>query len=222
MKDIRIRFEKTGRARYISHLDLMRAMTRAVRRAGLPIWYTEGFNKHPYLTFAAPLSLGFEGTDESMDLRLLEELPMEELVRRMNAVLPDGLHATGAGEPVHKAGELAAARYRLTFTGDVSRMADFLAQESIPAEKRTKKGGVKTIDLKPSLTGARWEETGDGALTMEVILPCSSAETINPSLIAAAYNAFVVNGGEPAVSCPVLRTAVLRTALYAADGTLFK
>ena len=217
MKDIRIRFEKTGRARYISHLDLTRAMTRAVRRAGLPIWYTEGFNKHPYLTFAAPLSLGFEGTDESMDLRLLEELPMEELVRRMNAVLPDGLHATGAGEPVHKVGELAAARYRLTFTGDVSRMADFLAQESIPAEKRTKKGGVKTIDLKPSLTGARWEETGDGALTMEVVLPCSSTETINPSLITAAYSAFVVNGGEPAVSC-----RVLRTALYAADGALFR
>ena len=68
MKDIRIRFEKTGRARYISHLDLTRAMTRAVRRAGLPIWYTEGFNKHPYLTFAAPLSLGFEGTDESLSL----------------------------------------------------------------------------------------------------------------------------------------------------------
>ncbi|MBQ9964192.1 MAG: DUF2344 domain-containing protein, partial [Clostridia bacterium] len=58
---MRITFSKTGSARYISHLDLNRTMTRAVRRAGLPIWYTEGFNRHPYLTFAAPLSLGYEG-----------------------------------------------------------------------------------------------------------------------------------------------------------------
>ena len=67
---VRIFFSKSGRARYISHLDLNRTMTRAVRRAGLPIWYTEGFSRHPYLTFAAPLSLGFEGERETMDLRL--------------------------------------------------------------------------------------------------------------------------------------------------------
>ena len=143
MREVRIRFRKTGRARYISHLDLTRAMTRAVRRAGLPIWYTEGFNKHPYLTFAAPLSLGFEGLAESMDLRLLEDVPEDEIVRRLNAVLPEGLVAVSAAEPVHKAGELETARYRLTFTGELSQMAAFLAQDAILVEKRTKKGGMK-------------------------------------------------------------------------------
>lgn len=71
-------------------------MTRAVRRAEIPLWYTEGFNRHPYLTFAAPLSLGSEGLQETMDLRLEEELPMEELVRRLDAVMPQGLRITGS------------------------------------------------------------------------------------------------------------------------------
>lgn len=88
LNTVRLCFSKTGRAKYISHLDLTRTMTRVIRRAGIPLWYTEGFNRHPYITFAAPLSLGYEGLRESMDLRLEEELPMEELVGRMNAAAP--------------------------------------------------------------------------------------------------------------------------------------
>ena len=57
MIDVRTVFEKKGRAKYISHLDLNRFMMRAFRRSGLPIWYTEGFNPHPYATFALALSL---------------------------------------------------------------------------------------------------------------------------------------------------------------------
>ena len=74
LKNVRILFSKMGRAKYVSHLDLVRTMTRAVRRADIPLWYTEGFNRHPYLTFAAPLSLGYEGLRESMDIRLEEEM----------------------------------------------------------------------------------------------------------------------------------------------------
>ena len=64
MRCVRIWFKKMGMSRYVSHLDLMRAMTRAIRRANLPLWYTEGFNPHPYMTFALPLSLGMESLCE--------------------------------------------------------------------------------------------------------------------------------------------------------------
>lgn len=77
-RTVRVTFRKLGRARYISHLDVNRTMTRALRRAGLPVWYTEGFNRHPYLTFASPLSLGFEGERETMDIRLEGEMPLDE------------------------------------------------------------------------------------------------------------------------------------------------
>ncbi|MBO5797416.1 MAG: DUF2344 domain-containing protein, partial [Clostridia bacterium] len=108
---IRLHFSKTGRAKFISHLDLNRTMTRALRRAALPIWYTEGFNKHPYVTFAAPLSLGYEGLAECMDVRLMEDWPMEEVVARLNAAMPEGLAIVDAAPAVKKAGELAAAQY---------------------------------------------------------------------------------------------------------------
>lgn len=101
---VRVVFSKTGRAKYISHLDLNRTMIRAFRRAGLPIWYTEGFNRHPYVTFAAPLSLGYEGERETMDLRLKEDMDMGELVRRLDAVMPEGLHVYDAAKAVMKPG----------------------------------------------------------------------------------------------------------------------
>ena len=64
MRCVRVWFHKTGPIRYISHLDLMRTMTRAIRRSGIDLWYTEGFNPHPYMTFALPLSLGMQSVCE--------------------------------------------------------------------------------------------------------------------------------------------------------------
>ena len=69
MREVRLRFSKTGRLKYISHLDINRAMSRALKRAGIPLWYTEGFNPHPYMSFSLPLSLGVESLCESVDLR---------------------------------------------------------------------------------------------------------------------------------------------------------
>ena len=83
--DIRIFFTKTGMAKYISHLDLMRCMTRAVKRAQLPLWFTEGYNPHLFMTFARPLSLGQESLCESVDVRLVGEMTFKEIKTRLNA-----------------------------------------------------------------------------------------------------------------------------------------
>ena len=80
MRAVRLNFSKTGRAIYISHLDINRMMTRAVRRAKLPMWYTEGFNPHPYLTFALPLSLGQSSDCEYMDIRIEGDITDEEIM----------------------------------------------------------------------------------------------------------------------------------------------
>lgn len=197
---IRIRFSKTGRARFISHLDLNRTMTRALRRADLPIWYTEGFNKHPYVTFTAPLSLGYEGLRECMDVRLLEEIPSEELIRRLDAVMPEGLTVVSAAPAVKKPGDLAAARYRLAFDCPADILADFLAQPALTAEKTNKKKEVKTVDLTPLLAGAERREN-----ELLLTLPCGSNETVNPSLIGQALAAFA--GRE--IPCRVCRLCLL-------------
>lgn len=186
---VRLVFSKTGRARFISHLDLNRTMTRALRRAHLPIWYTEGYNKRPYLTFTAPLSLGFESAYECMDIRLTAEVPMEEIVARMNAVMPEGLRIGAAAPAVCKPGELAAADYSLHFGCSADTLTAFLAQPEIIAEKRTKKKEIKTVDLRPVLQGATVSPDKDGS-ALQITLPCSSEETVNPSLIAGQVSVF--------------------------------
>ena len=103
MREVRIWFVKRGEARYISHLDLNRFMLRALRRTKLPIWYTEGYNPHPYLTFSLPLSLGFESVCESMDLRIMQDdCSNEEVFRRLSAAMPESLAILKVTDPLMK------------------------------------------------------------------------------------------------------------------------
>ena len=75
MTTVRIWFTKTGEASYISLLDLQRVMQRSLKRSGLPVWYTLGFNPHIYMTFACPLPLGQESLVESVDVKTEAEQP---------------------------------------------------------------------------------------------------------------------------------------------------
>lgn len=184
-----------------------------MRRANIPLWYTEGFNRHPYVTFAAPLSLGYEGERECMDIRLEEELPMGELVKRLNAAMPEGLRALEAAPAVMKPGELTAARYRLILSCPMQDVQALLDRPSIPVEKRTKKKTMKTIDLRPALSDVMLAQAQEGAL-LEVTLPCSSSDTVNPALIAEALR--------QQTSREELPFTVRRLALFGKDGAPFR
>ena len=212
MKSVRIVFSKTGRAKYVSHLDLVRAMTRAVRRADIPLWYTEGFNRHPYLTFAAPLSLGFEGLRETMDIRMADEFPFDELVVRLNGVLPEGLVAISAADVVAKAGELAAAEYRLTIHLPSSVIVEALNATELLVEKRTKKKTMKTIDILPYFKNASIEAMGEEQTAVTVALPSGGNENVNPGLFITALKG--ITGTD-------VDAEVLRLRLLLADGSEF-
>ena len=73
MKNVRLFYSKTGRLKFISHLDMTRFMSRIITRSKIPVWYTEGFNQHVYMNFALPLSLGFESVYEVVDFRLNDD-----------------------------------------------------------------------------------------------------------------------------------------------------
>lgn len=175
----------------MSHLDLMRTMTRALRRAAIPLWYTEGFNRHPYLTFAAPLSLGYEGLRESMDIRLEEDMDYSVLVQRMNAVLPEGMTAVEAAEAQAKVKDLTAAEYRITFGCSASGVTELLSSPEILVDKRTKKKTMKTIDIRPYFSNAAVETMGENRCVMLVTLSCGSTENINPGLFVTALSRFM-------------------------------
>lgn len=212
MKTVRILFSKTGRAKYISHLDLNRTMTRVLRRAAIPLWYTEGFNRHPYITFAAPISLGFEGLREVMDFRLEEEMPFDEVTARLNAAMPEGLAVSECFEAQMKPGELTAAVYELYFDCPTETVRALLAQPEILVEKKTKKKELKIVDIRPAFADAAVTETENGTL-LTVTLPCGSEGTVNPSLFISALQ---TASGED-ISCRVVRTDLRGT-----DGKPFR
>ena len=158
MKNVRVWFEKKGAVRYISHLDLTRNMARGLKLSGLPVWYTEGFNPRIYMTYAMPLSLGVCGERECMDIRLTEDVPLEDIAPRLNAHLPAGLQALEATEPVDKFEDIQYGEYHLFLEGDPAALEEQLhtlfQREEVLVLKHTKKGD-KEFDIKPDFQNAQ-------------------------------------------------------------------
>lgn len=219
MKLIRVFFRKTDRAKYISHLDLTRCMTRAFARTGIPIWFTEGFNPHVYMTFALPIPLGVEGLRESFDFKLLEDdFPLGEVRDQLNAALPPDIRALEAAEAVAKPEAIVWGDYRAEIHDPAGPAAlaeawdRFLAQPEIPVEKKTKKK-LQQIDLLPHITELSRREEGD-CLTLDLRLPAGPSLNLNPNLVLGAFWQHL--GREP----EYLRLS--RTAIRMADLTEFR
>lgn len=216
-------FQKLGRAKYISHLDLMRCLQRAFRRAEVPIWFTEGFHPHAYMTFALPLPLGVESVCECMDFRLLaERCGMDEAKERLNAVLPEGLRILRIAEPVYKHTEIAFADYEILFhaSPDVSaerlerEWRDFTARGEVTVQKKTKRG-IAAVNLKEHMEILANAASGEGfSVTMR--LPAGTALNVSPVLPREAFSEALAEHGVGEVFSSARRVAILR-----ADGSAF-
>lgn len=192
MRTVRIWFQKIGTARFISHLDLTRCMSRAIHRAKIPLWYTQGFNPRAFLTFALPLSLGVAGERESVDIKLEDDGPSnEELVARLNEALPDDLPVIAVTEPVMKPGKIAYASFVMLIDPE-GRDADTLAKEvaglfrreSLVVPKHTKSGFVD-FDIRPYLDRVEVLPI-KGKVEIRAMLPAGSEMNINPHLLLDA------------------------------------
>lgn len=198
MKNVRVWFKKRNAARYISHLDMTRCVSRALKLSGLPVWYTEGFNPRIYMTYAMPLSLGVQGERECMDIRLLEEVPFDEVVRRVNVRLPEDIYVFAAADPVHDFKQIAFADYEMHLASSapevlLQKLRALLARETLPVMKHGKKGD-KEVDVKGDFLSSRFELLEDG-VKVSVRLPCSVTGSVNPSLLLDALKA--LEGEEP-------------------------
>ncbi len=220
LKTVRLWFEKTGRAKYISHLDLVRCVTRALKRSGLPVWYTQGFNPHIYLTFALPLSLGQESCCEIMQFRLVEEVEMQEVARRLDVALPEELRVRTAYDASEGRDftKIAAARYQLRLQGDkkplalASALQKFVEQSAIITSKKTKKG-IKEVDIRPMLLDAEVRAEKE---VCAATLRCAAGtqKNLNPALL---LDAFCTQTG-----CQLSVQRIFRDQLYDTEGALFR
>ena len=192
MKTVRVWFEKKDTARYISHLDLNRCMSRAFHKTKLPLWYTQGFHPHVFLTITTPLSLGMIGLRESMDIRLTEEMAGGEIIRRLNTALPLDIHVFDVTEPVMKAKDVAWASYEIVYRPEnctpqeaLAKLQELLSREEILVSKHTKKG-PKEFDIRPYFQDFSLTLAEDGSLRGEHRLPISLNGGVNPGLLKDA------------------------------------
>lgn len=204
-------FEKGERLRHIGHLDIQRAMQRALRRSGLPVSYSKGFNPHILVTFASALSTGAVGEKEIMDVTLDQEVSPEYFLTAMNEALPPEMQLSWAKpmEDRHPAlmAMLYAADYsiRIMDPGAAQKMIDaipaFMAQESIVTMRKSK-SGMKEVDMKPLV----YSLTGEGD-TLCARLSQAEGNACKPDMLLKALAAFV--GLEEAPRAVVTRKQLL-------------
>ena len=209
---IRVFFVKEGPSKYMSHLDLMRCMTRTIRRAGVPIWYTEGFNPHPFMTFSLPLSLGTSGMCETMDVRMTEDMPFEEVRNRLDSALCEGIYVTKVDYQGQKATAIQSAVYRITltaegFSGDAlsDELAKYLSRDAIIVQKKNKKKQLVDMDVKPYVLSYEVSWEGDCAMLC-IKLPAGNELNINPNIILKGFESTI---GRDFDKCDIVRERIL-------------
>ncbi len=192
MRCVRVWFKKMGMSRYVSHLDLMRAMTRAVRRAEVPLWYTEGFNPHPYITFALPLSLGMESLYESMDMRIEGDSTNEDIFSMLKDTMPPGIEIVSVENPFNDPKEITYGEFDIFFDCEkdtdklLSLIKEMLSADELIVQKLGKKGRhkvLKDINLIEFIKDYKIGSLGD-RIKLSLILPAGSTTNVNPSLLA--------------------------------------
>lgn len=178
MLSVRMFFSKKGSVRYISHLDISRAISRALARSGLDIVYTEGYNPHVRLVFIQPLSIFQESVYEAADFRLhTEDISFEEITEKLNRVLPQGLTVLRTAAPVMDISECAYATYSIKLDTDMSddEIRDELSGEMV-INKKTK-SGYKDVDISEFVKNV---SVKDSVVEMTVCAACNRC--LNPAL----------------------------------------
>ena len=190
MREVRLRFSKTGRLKYISHLDINRAMSRALKRAQIPLWYTEGFNPHPYMSFSLPLSLGVESLCESVDLRIIGDITNDEIKNRLNNVLPQDIKIVNVYDDFRDNSEIVYSDYVYKFEfkdneAAFEKIKNVLSSDEIIALKKGKQGRkrvMKETNIKSFIDKYSISIRND-VIVLNIRLLAGPEKNLNPSLL---------------------------------------
>ena len=190
MREVRLRFSKTGQAKYISHLDTNRVFSRALARAKINLWYTQGFNPRPYMSFSLPLSLGVESYCENVYLRILDDLTDEEIKERMNNALPLGIRIVDVYEDFMDCHDIVYSDYvyKFEFKDNETALEKIIAvleSNEILAQKKAKQGKrriLKETDIKQFIVKYN-ASIRDNNIVLNIRLLAGPDKNLNPTLL---------------------------------------
>lgn len=201
--NIRLKFKKGSEVKYISHLDLMRTFQRAIRRAGVPIAYSSGFNPHQELSFGAPLSLGVTSDAEYVDIKLAEAVNIEKLQEQLNNSLPEGIKILGGTVlPENSKSAMSVvshARYRIRMIIEginspalKKSIEEFQKQDRIIVMKEQPKKNfqLKEIDIRPMILRLELDEAKENEYHISCLLTSGSKANLKPELLISAFKEF--------------------------------
>lgn len=180
--------------KFISHLDLLRAFTRAVLRAELPVRYTQGFNPHQIMTFALPLPIGVTSEAEFVDIDFEETVSAEEIRERLNENLPPDIRILWVAEPRHKASKIVAARYEVILCGEgvnLAKIEEFFGQKEIIVMRRTKKKGEQPANLVEFVRNAEVRAESAECVKLFLTVDAGNERNLKPALLTDALEEFV-------------------------------
>ena len=209
---VRVRYCKEGPIKYISHLNLAQVFTRTLRRADIPVVKSEGFNPRFRISFGPPLPLGISSTSEYLDIRLKEEIKTEDLVEKLNRVLPQGLKilrakiipsSTGSlFKIIDKASYIISLKIKEELLDSADKYQEdklkmleqeikknnkrFLNLDEIIVEKQTK-NGVKRVDIKPSILDIKVQKFENPILKLSLGIRIGQQGNLNPRYVAKAW-----------------------------------
>ncbi len=168
---VRMMFSKTGPMMFLSHLELMTAIQRAVTRAEIPVAFSLGFNPHPKISFGPALPVGIEGFREYFDIDLNSPVNIEGAVETLNRVLPQGLQIHNAKAIYQKSKSLSSIVKRYIYSLEVSKseielLKKNLIKERIPFERKTGKG-LKQVDLRPMILDLNFSDGKEAIITLQ-------------------------------------------------------
>ena len=150
---IRLRFTKKGEVRFLSHHDLMRFFERAIRRAGLPVKMSQGFNPRPKFSIAAALGVGVAAESEILDVELAEPMDPELVRQKLAGMSIPGIELLSAEPTPGKTERVASARYEVLLPPEVELPADavdtLMARQEVPVERAGKDKQPRRINIRP-------------------------------------------------------------------------
>ncbi len=192
-----IKFAKDGYVKYTSHLDMLRVFKRAFKKTGLALRYSQGFNPHPKMSFAQPLSLGYASRCELIEFETSSPHTTEEIITKLRDEMPGGIKILScqelSGEVKSLAGEADAAEYKIWIPTDMTdeqlkaELDKYLAKSEITALKRQKKTKkMEPVNIKHMIRNIEISKVGEFAM-IKALLDCGSKSNCSPELVISSF-----------------------------------
>lgn len=213
MNKIRLCYSQGEEVKYISHLDFLRTMTRILRRADLPMRYSEGFNPHMVMTIGLPLSVGTTSVCDCLDMELTEEIPEDEIKKRLNEVSPKGIvfKEVKKAEGLKPLYMIDSALYEASFkTESEIDLEKYIAEKEVLIEKKSKRK-INEVNIKDFIRNIEVTTSKDNCHTLLMHINAGNFSNLKPELVVKSISAYF--------NCKISDLKIERKEIYFDDMT---